>query len=152
MVRRVFSSGALVGDENTREVAADWAECFPEVFVDHLDDPKCRALLKQLQRDYIDDNTFIDMLVTMVADKSPARWDDNVILEFERNLHDMVATIENQALERSELDTNTIVGVGLGKLLERRIATLVDKLEKMTGSGAVEAALGRQLARLHNAG
>jgi hypothetical protein len=89
------------------------------------------------------------MLVTMVADKAPTRWDDDVIFEFEKLLQNMVNKIENQALELSGELADPSVGLKLGNLVERRIVSLIDRLEEISGKEAVQQALERYLVDLN---
>ena len=63
------------------------------------------------------------------------------ILEFEKQLQDLVDRIENQALESAGQEHSDLAGLKLANLLERRIGGLIAKLEEVAGRGAVQKAL-----------
>ena len=144
-IRNVLSTGLPDSTVSIRELTSEWADCFPDEFVELIDDAKCRAFLKQLRGSYIDDATFLNMLVTMVADKAPKRWEDDVIFEFEKQLQEMVDRIENQALESASSDGSTSVELNLASLVERRIGGLISKLAEISGEEAVQRALSRYI-------
>ena len=73
------------------------------------------------------------MLATMVVGKAPSRWEDSVVFEFEKQLQDMVNRIENQALEAVNSESSEYEGLGVEPLLERRINSLVARLEQAVG-------------------
>jgi hypothetical protein len=146
-IRSALSTGLPDGNVTMRELAADWANCFPDEFVASIDDAKSRALLKQLKGSYLDDATFLNMLVTMVADKAPKRWEDKVIFEFEEQLREMVDRVENQALESATSGGSAAVRLNLAGLVERRIAGLIAKLEEISGQEAAQRAITRYIGK-----
>jgi len=134
VVRKVLGINASRDAASVQELVQDWVECFSPELVEGLNDGMGRALLMRLRTEHGSDDAIVDTIASMVAGKAPRRWDDSTPPAFERELQQLVARIENAALELGASGRgNAQVALALARLTEKRLQDLVRKLAALVG-------------------
>jgi hypothetical protein len=141
-VRRLLASGRDGTDCGVRDIAHQWASCFPEPFMASLTDGIAKGLLARMRTPYDTDATLIESLSSLLVGKSLGRWDDSTITLFDRELYTVVRRIEEAALaSATSLQGQGPAIHGLAELIQRRIGELFEYLVHLVGATEAQETL-----------
>jgi len=122
-----------------REVAGQWARCFPDAFVSNLTDGVAKGLLSRMRMAYKSDHMLLESLSSLLVGKSMNRWNDVTVSEFEQKVHDVVRRIEEAALTADvDLADDGTAAHGLAQLVSGRTGELFDHMVKLVGEEEAE--------------
>jgi hypothetical protein len=136
----------FVGNESEENLtlAKKWTECFPENFIEQLNDGVAKGLITRLAIDYEDDNTLLESLSSLLVGKPFSRWEDMTVAQFDRELTDVVHRVEETALcTQISLGRNTLASAGLENLISGRIKELLARLVKIAGEEEADKIMGQ---------
>ena len=125
-------------EKGSRVLAKEWASCFPQEFIDELNDRVAKTLLLRMTMDYESDDAFLESLSFLLEGKSFTRWEDSTATKFDRELTEIVHRVEEAALlSESTFKKNTMAVKGLEKLISGRITELVNRLRMLSDEDRV---------------
>ena len=128
-------------NKSLRQIAKQWADFFPDQFVEKLSDGIAKGLISRLTIDYDSDALFIDSIASLLVKKSVRRWDDSMVATFDREFSNYVTKIENSA--RSYPAPTDELRKGLSQLVFGRMTEMFTQLEALIGLSQAAEMLNR---------
>lgn len=115
-----------------KEIARQWALCFPDELSNALSDNESKGLLSRMRMTYQSDAKLVDSLSSLLLKKAIKRWDDSYIANFDREIHNAVRRIEESALS-FEFKASGAVKNGLANLVQERMNIMYERLTDIVG-------------------
>lgn len=131
-LRRALSLNWKSENGEVKEIACQWALCFPDEISDALNDNKSKSLLSRMRMTYKSDAKLVDSLSSLLLKKAIKRWDDSYIANFDREIHNAVRRIEESALS-FEFKASGAVKNGLANLVQERMNIMYERLTDIVG-------------------
>ncbi len=131
-LRRALSLNWKSGNGEVKEIARQWALCFPDEISEVLNDSLSKGLLSRMCMIYPSDAKLVDSLSSLLFKKAIKRWDDSYIANFDREIHNAVRRIEESALS-FEFKASGAVKNGLANLVQERMNIMYERLTDIVG-------------------
>ena len=131
-LRRALSLNWKSENGQVKEIARQWALCFPDELSKALNDNESKGLLSRMRMTYPSDAKLVDSLSGLFFQKTINRWDDSYIANFDREIRSAVRRIEEFALS-FEFKTSGAVQNGLANLVQERMNILYERLTDIVG-------------------
>lgn len=133
-LRQSLAFGRINQDQGLRQLAQQWAKCFPTTAVNQLKDQAAKGLITRMLFLYESDEQLSDSISSLILGKPVAKWDDSTTSVFDRTVHETVHRIEDHMLSSCGKDSDTMeTRVGLSELAAVRISELVQHLVELVG-------------------
>ncbi len=130
--------------EKNGVLAKQWASCFPESFLQKLNDGVAKGLITRMMKDYEEDSGLLESLSSLLVGKSFSRWEDSTVTQFDRELTDVVHRVEEAALASQEtFGGNTLASAGLERLILGRIKDLYGRFSAIAGEERANEVLNK---------
>ena len=139
-LRRALSLNWKSENGEVKEIAHQWALCFPDELSNALNDNESKGLLSRMRMTYPSDAKLVDSLSGLFFQKTINRWDDSCIANFDREIHSSVRRIEESALS-FEFKASGAVKNGLASLVQERMNMLYGRLTDIVGPEEARALL-----------
>ena len=81
-LRRALSLNWKSENGEVKEIARQWALCFPDELSNALSDNESKGLLSRMRMTYQSDAKLVDSLSGLFFQKTISRWDDSYIAKF----------------------------------------------------------------------
>ena len=131
-LRRALSLNWKSENGQAKEIARQWALCFPDELSKALNDNESKGLLSRMRMTYPSDAKLVDSLSGLFFQKTINRWDDSYIANFDREIRSAVRRIEEFALS-FEFKTSGAVQNSLANLVQERMNILYERLTDIVG-------------------
>ena len=131
-LRRALSLNWKSENGEVKEIARQWALCFPDELSNALSDDESKGLLSRMRMTYQSDAKLVDSLSSLLLKKAIKRWDDSYIANFDREIHNAVRRIEESALS-FEFKASGAVKNGLANLVQERMNIMYERLIDIVG-------------------
>lgn len=131
-LRRALSLNWKSENGEVKEIARQWALCFPDELSNALSDNESKGLLSRMSMTYQSDAKLVDSLSSLLLKKAIKRWDDSYIANFDREIHNAVRRIEESALS-FEFKASGAVKNGLANLVQERMNIMYERLTDIVG-------------------
>ena len=131
-LRRALSLNWKSENGEVKEIARQWALCFPDEISEVLNDSLSKGLLSRMCMIYPSDAKLVDSLSSLLFKKAIKRWDDSYIANFDREIHNAVRRIEESALS-FEFKASGAVKNGLANLVQERMNIMYERLTDIVG-------------------
>lgn len=131
-LRRALSLNWKSENGEVKEIARQWALCFPDELSNALSDNESKGLLSRMRMTYQSDVKLVDSLSSLLLKKAIKRWDDSYIANFDREIHNAVRRIEESALS-FEFKASGAVKNGLANLVQERMNIMYERLTDIVG-------------------
>mgnify|MGYP006423778777 CR=1 FL=1 len=145
-IHRTLGLGSVITDASARNVARQWAECFPDRFIEQLRDQAAKGLLTRMRTEYDTDQILVNSLAHLLLGRPLSRWDDSTVHAFDRELQTTVRRIEETALaSETALDDSGSASLGLSELVAGRVDELFHHLVRLVGEGQARTIIESKL-------
>lgn len=122
-------------DCSIHDIARTWASFLP-ADSDHLiAEALSGAFVTRVRLNYDSDLQFIDSVCSLVVGKPVGKWDDSTIAAFDREVHSIVARIEDAAWSHN---SDSLSESGLVTLASARLRNLYGRLTALVGSSEAQ--------------
>lgn len=125
-----------------RDVVGQWAGYFGSEQIAAIGDGVARGFLSRAQMQHSTAEALVDSICSLVVGKPVARWDDSTVVAFDRDVHAIVARIEDTALSGPG---STGAAAGVRQLAAARLGNLYSRVRHMLGEVEAREIL-RQIA------
>jgi len=149
-IHRTLGLGNVETDDSARTVARQWAECFPDRFIEQLRDQSAKGLLTRMRTDYDTDELLVNSLAHLLLGRPLSRWDDSTVHAFDRELQTTVRRIEETALaSETAVAESGSASQGLAQLVAGRVDELFHHLVRLVGEDQARIIIESKLLKVN---
>lgn len=147
-IHRTLGFGNVETDASARDVARQWAECFPDRFIEQLRDQSAKGLLTRMLTNYDSDQLLVDSLAHLLLGRPLSRWDDSTVHAFDRELQTTIRRIEEAALASEAVVADFgSASQGLADLVAGRVDELFHHLVRLVGEDQARTIIDLKLSQ-----